>query len=98
MTGASGGGDDELRVVIDHREGGFLVVSMDDGRSFELPEELLPSGVREGDVISIQRVSDGATTTLRLRVDREETNARRGEAARLVERLGRSDRGGDLNL
>ncbi|MGB9887926.1 MAG: DUF3006 domain-containing protein [Moorellales bacterium] len=55
-------------LVLDRFEGGFAVIEHD-GRTFNLPRELLPADAKEGDVLSIViRVDHRATAERRKKV------------------------------
>ena len=90
---------DPRRLVVDRIEGDLAVVETGEGQMLDLPEWLLPAGVREGDVVVVQSsmAEDGARR-LELRVDRDATAAARSEAVRMLERLRSRDPGGDIEL
>lgn len=75
--------------MVDRFEGDLVVVGDDAGRFLDLPRWLLPSGLREGDVVAVHGEGEGAGERVVLRIDREASAAARAEAAELLVRLGR---------
>jgi len=51
--------------IIDRFEGDWAIIETENHRMFNLPRILLPSGVKEGDVISIQVGIDAEATRQR---------------------------------
>ncbi len=62
-----------MNVILDRWEEGYAVVEIQPGRFACLPKELIPEA-KEGDVIRIE-------------VDRSETEARKKQVTRLMDRL-----------
>lgn len=87
------------RLVVDRFEGDLAVVEDEEGRFFDLPRWFLPAAVREGDVVVV-REWDEQTDTRRVevRVDPIAAEAGRGEARAILDRIGRRDPGGNLDL
>lgn len=90
------------RLVVDRFAGDLVVVEVDGDRFLDLPRWLLPSGLREGDVVTAQveagERGEGGERRVVLAVDRAATEAARQEAEALLTRLRRRDPGGDLQL
>ncbi|HBP65662.1 MAG TPA: DUF3006 domain-containing protein [Desulfosporosinus sp.] len=51
--------------IIDRFEGDWAIIETKTRRTFNLPRSVLPHGIKEGDVISIQVGIDLATTKIR---------------------------------
>ncbi|WP_026478796.1 DUF3006 domain-containing protein [Alkaliphilus transvaalensis] len=62
--------------IVDRFEGDYAVVEYGDRRTFDLPKSLLPSNVKEGDVVLIE-----------LSIDEEETQKRRKSIEALTKSL-----------
>ncbi|CAN5446449.1 hypothetical protein BH24GEM3_BH24GEM3_23800 [soil metagenome] len=87
------------RLVVDRFEGDLVVVEADGDRFLDLPRWLLPSRLREGDVVTAQAdTGESGERRLVLSVDRAATQAARQEAEALLSRLRRRDPGGDIQL
>ncbi len=90
------------RLVVDRFEGDLVVVEVDGDRFLDLPRWLLPSRLREGDVVTAQvEAREGEERGERrviFAVDRAATQAARQETEALLTRLRRRDPGGDLQL
>ena len=63
-----------MKVTVDRFEGLYAVVETENGQMINMPRDLTPDSVQEGDVISIV-------------VDKEETERKRIEIQRLKDRL-----------
>lgn len=61
----------KMNFIIDRIEENFAVVELEDKKMINMPIELLPSGAKEGDVLSIT-------------VDKNETEARRRRIEKLM--------------
>lgn len=59
--------------IIDRFEGNWAIIETDDRQTFNLPRSLLPSGTKEGDVISIS-----------VSINKDETEARHHRINRLM--------------
>lgn len=64
----------KMNFIIDRIEENFAVVELEDKKMINMPIELLPSGAKEGDVLSIT-------------VDKNETEARRRRIEKLMDDL-----------
>jgi hypothetical protein len=86
------------RWVIDSVEEGIAAVHQEDGRLVRVPAWILPAGVREGDVLSVEHSAADGASSLRITLDRAATDdALRRSADQLERRLGH-DPGGDILL
>jgi len=47
-----------MQVIIDRFEGNFAVVELPDGSTIEVPIELFPENIKEGDIVEIKINSD----------------------------------------
>lgn len=83
--------------TIDRIEEGVAALA-GDGRVLQIPVELLPAGIREGDVLRFEREDADTGITLRIHRDAEAAVRYRAEAAALLDELRRSDPGGNLSL
>ena len=54
-------------LIIDRFEGDFAVVEYKEGRTFNLPRSLLPTGAKEGDVLQLTLTIDDESTASRKR-------------------------------
>lgn len=85
--------------VIDRREGDVIVIIDDAGRSTDVPSERLPAKVRvEGAVLRVPLDTGGTPRWEDAVRDRGEERRRRAMIAKRIERLGRTDPGGDVEL
>ncbi len=64
----------KMNFIIDRIEENFAVVELEDKNMINMPIELLPSGAKEGDVLSIV-------------IDKNETEARRRRIEKLMDDL-----------
>ena len=70
-----------------------------DGKLLHLPMALLPTGVREGDVLAVDRLEQVDESTLRIRIDRAATEAAlRRSRDQLRAMRPANDPGGDIVL
>lgn len=74
-----------------------VVVIGDDGNKLEVSRGELPSQLQEGDVLRVP-LAGGELDWASARVDEGETERRRREAQRLLDRLRKRDPGGDVEL
>lgn len=88
-----------LRYVVDSVEENVAALE-GGGRLLHLPLALLPTGVREGDVLAVFRSEEGdGGCTLRVRIDRAATgDALRRSRAQLDALPPQADPGGDIVL
>jgi hypothetical protein len=90
---------DARQWVVDSVEEGIAAVNDDDGRILHVPVWILPSGAREGDVLSLARTADGdGACTVRIAVDRAATDEALRISREQVERRLPHDPGGDIIL
>ena len=75
------------QVTIDRFESQWAVLETPDGKSLNYPRNLLPKGVKEGDVLD-----------LNIEIDQKATEKRMNNVKGLIEDLKRSDEGGDIQL
>lgn len=84
--------------AVDSIEEGIAVVEEDGRRMLQVPAWLLPDGVRDGVVLSVERTGVGDSAAVTVRVDREAT-ARAYQRSRDQLRGPRGhDPGGDIVL
>jgi hypothetical protein len=83
--------------VVDRMEGSVAVVVTDDGRSFDVPQRLLPKGSREGSVLRVT-LRHGTPDWPHAIVDEEEQARRLRDARKTLDRMKKSDPGGDIEL
>lgn len=90
----------KLTWTIDSIEEGIAAVIGDAGVMAHLPAPFLPDDAREGDVVTAEReMADDGTLTLRIRVDRDATDAAlRRSHEQLAELKRGDDPGGDIYL
>ena len=87
------------RFIVDRLEDdGWVVLERPDGRTFDMPRELLPPNVRPGDVLSIAPMHGDRATVLILRPDPDATQERHERTRARLARLKRRDPGGDVDL
>lgn len=88
-----------FRYVVDSVEENVAALE-GDGGLLHLPLALLPTGVREGDVLAVSRAEDGdGGCTLRVRIDRAGTaEALRRSRVQLDALPPQADPGGDIVL
>jgi hypothetical protein len=84
--------------TVDSIEEGIAAVLDDSGTLLHLPAWLLPDGVREGDIVAVERTSRGPSATLRLSIDRPATDAALRASRAQLARLKQDDPGGDIQL
>ena len=84
--------------VVDSLEEGVAAVEEDGARLARVPAWLLPDGVREGDVLSVERTAEPGAAILRIAVDRAATEAALRRSREQLDRIARSDPGGDIVL
>ena len=90
---------DSRRWMVDSVEEGIAAVNDDGGRILHVPAWILPSGTREGDVLSVSRAPEGdGACTLRIVIDRAATDEALRISREQVERRLPHDPGGDIVL
>lgn len=83
--------------VLDRIEGGIAVLIADDGRSFDVPRDRLPSGSHEGTVLRLDSPGPQPDWSLAV-IDPAERSRREREARKTLDRLKKMDPGGDVQL
>lgn len=84
--------------TVDAIEEGIAAIEAE-GRLLHLPVTLLPAGVREGDVLSVDRDQDGDGCVLRIRVDHDATRAALDRSRAQLDAIRpTNDPGGDIVL
>lgn len=87
----------ERYYAVDQLKRRWAVVIDDEGRTQQVSRGQLPSRLTEGDVLRVP-LEEGHPDWGAARVDPEETERRRREAQRLIDRLRERDPGGDIEL
>ncbi len=77
----------KLSLSFDRYEGRFAVLLTDEGQQVDFPKELLPKGVKPGDMLSFG-----------IDVDREATDALKRETRALQDKLRKTDTGEDIKV
>jgi hypothetical protein len=94
--------DSAHRWVIDSIEESMASVEVDGKSMITVPQSLLPSGAKEGDVLSVKRdvSADGMRTALTIEVDAAATKGALADSAAQVKKgvKGKKDPGGDITL
>ena len=73
------------------------MVVRDDDRSYDVPRARLPKGAREGSVLRVASVA-GAPDWSTAKIDEAEGRRRDQEAQETLDRLKKTDPGGDVQL
>jgi len=85
--------------VVDRLEGKVAVVVGDDGRTLNVERRALPAAARrEGAVLRVAIGDADAPVWATAEVDHEEEQRRQADARRRLDRLKKSDPGGDISL
>ncbi len=84
--------------TVDRMEGRIVVLVGDDGVALDVPEETLPVRVREGVVLRVRLGADGTPDWSSATIDPAERERRLKEARDTLNRLRRTDPGGDVVL
>ena len=85
--------------AVDRNEGDVIVVVDEDGRATDVPSPRLPAHARrEGAVLRVPLGSEGTPRWEDAVRDRGEERRRRAMMAARIERLKRTDPGGDVEL
>ena len=84
--------------VIDRIEGNSAVIVADDGREFEVPRRVLPDDADEGMVLRLNLDQPLTGDWSAAAVDDEERARRQRQARKTLDRMKRSDLGGDIEL
>lgn len=85
--------------VIDRREGDMIILENDAGTTIDVEARHLPRGCRaEGAALRVELAPDGSPLWADAVRDRAEERRRQSDASKRIERLRRSDPGGDVDL
>ena len=76
-----------LKLILDRFEPPWAVLETPDGITFNFPLNLLPEGIKEGDVLKFD-----------IDIDREATEERINNIQGLIDDLKKNDQGGDIEL
>ena len=91
-----------MRWTIDSIEENVAAVEEQGGRMFRVPLALLPRGVREGDILRVERADRDGEVTLRISLDPDATDkswrASERQLRRKPGKRARKDPGGDVAL
>lgn len=94
--------DSAHRWVIDSIEESMASVEVDGKSMITVPQSLLPSGAKQGHVLSVKRdvSADGKRSALTIEVDEAATTRALAESAAQVKKgvRGKNDPGGDITL
>ncbi len=83
--------------TVDAVEEGIAAIEAD-GKLLHLPLALLPAGVREGDVLAVDREEQADAATLHIRIDRAATEAALQRSRDKLRSVRPGDPGGDIVL
>lgn len=78
-------------------DNGWAVLEREDGETFNVPRDWLPTGAEEGAVLSLELSAEAKVSTVNFDLDDEATAWRRNEAKELRSSLPKAP-GGDLEL
>ena len=92
MTGST------RRWVVDAIEEGIASIEEAGERLVPFPAWLLPDGVREGDVLRVERTDEGGASVVRIHTDAAATGDALRRSREQLQRLARGDGGGDIHL
>jgi hypothetical protein len=84
--------------TVDRMEGDIAVLVGDDGVELDVPEKTLPVKVREGVVLRVRLAADGTPDWSSATLDPAERERRLKQARETLNRLRRTDPGGDVVL
>ena len=84
--------------TVDRIEGHIVVLVGDDGGALDVPERALPLRVREGVVLHVRLAADGSPDWSSATIDPAERERRSKQARETLDRLRRTDPGGDVVL
>lgn len=89
---------EQERWIVDRFEGEYAVIERAGGETFNIPRYLLPSALKEGDVVGVMGSEDLERATWFFERDPEETARLKEELRRQVNELKGQDPGGDIEL
>ncbi|MGH7570068.1 MAG: DUF3006 domain-containing protein [Gemmatimonadales bacterium] len=84
--------------AVDRLEGGRAVLVADDASIVEIARTKLPGGIREGSVLRVRLGSNGRPDWSSAEIDEAEWERRLKGARERLDRLGKSDPGGDIEI
>jgi hypothetical protein len=84
--------------TVDRIEATVAVLVGDDGAAIDVPERALPVKVREGVVLRVRLAADGTPAWSSAALDSAERERRLQQARETLNRLRRTDPGGDVVL
>jgi DUF3006 family protein len=88
----------EAFYTVDRREGDVTVLVADDGTAVDLSDHALPVRVGAGVVVRVRLLASGEPEWSSATIDDAERGRRLRQARQRLERLGRTDPGGDVVL
>jgi hypothetical protein len=83
---------------VDRLEGNIAVLVSDSGATIDMPRVELPTGLREGSVLRVRFGAQNLPDWSNAVIDNEEEKRRLKEAQRLLDKMKRTDPGGDITL
>ncbi len=86
------------RLIVDRHEGDVTVVELDGRRFADVPRWMLPRDTRGDDVLAVRVDADADRAVVTITRDADATARARDAARAAVERLRKSDPGGDVTL
>ena len=84
--------------AVDRLEGQMAVLVGDDETTVDLPRRNLPARVREGTVLRVELGADGRPDWASAKIDDQERERRLKAARERLNRMSKSDPGGDIKL
>lgn len=84
--------------IIDVIEDGSASIEVDGRSVTPIPQWMLPSGAKEGDVLAVTHEREEGKSVLAIRVDPEAKNKAMDRSVKQVSRKTKGDRGGDIQL
>ena len=84
--------------AVDRLEGPMAVLVGDDETTVDLPRRNLPARVREGTVLRVELGADGRPDWASAKIDDQERERRLKAARERLNRMSKSDPGGDIKL
>ena len=84
--------------IVDVIEDGSASIEVDGRSVTPVPQWMLPTGVKEGDVLAVTHEREEGRSVLAIRVDAEAKKKAMDRSANQVSRKSKKDRGGDIQL
>ena len=91
-------GGSTRRWAVDAIEEGIATVEEDGARVVPVPAWLLPDGVRDGDVLRVERTDEDGASVVRIVRDAAATEDAFRRSREQLQRLAQRDAGGDIHL